>query len=80
MENYEQVPGFHKHEFCQRIMRDGNSAGVGGILVRLRGMGDAVEPYQLDRLGGGGWGRAVASDGKEVVRNSARRYIEHITG
>ena len=44
------------------------------------GIVDAVEPYQFDRIYGGWWGRAVASDGKEAIRFSARRYIEHITG
>ena len=33
-------------------MRDGNSAGVGGILVRLRGMGDAVEKRIVDVVAG----------------------------
>ena len=41
------------------------------------GIVDAVEPYQFDRIYGGWWGRAVASGGKESVRTSARRYIEH---
>ena len=44
------------------------------------GIVEAVEPYQFDRIYGGWWERTVASGGKEAVRTSARRYIEHITG
>ena len=44
------------------------------------GILDAVEPYQFDRIYGAWWGRGVASGGKEAVRISARRYIDHITG
>ncbi len=41
---------------------------------------DAVEPLPFDRIYGGWWGRNVLSGGKEAVRASARRYIQHITG
>jgi hypothetical protein len=44
------------------------------------GIVDAVEPFQFDRIYGGWWGRNVASSGKETVRASARRYIEHLSG
>jgi hypothetical protein len=43
------------------------------------GIVDAVEPYEFDRIYGGWWGRAVASGGKESVRTSAKRYIDHIS-
>jgi glyoxylase-like metal-dependent hydrolase (beta-lactamase superfamily II) len=39
---------------------------------------DAVEPYEFDRIYGGWWGRNVMSGGKEAVRQSAERYIQHI--
>ena len=40
---------------------------------------EAVEPYEFDRIYGGWWGRNVIEGGKEAVRRSASRYIEHIT-
>ena len=40
----------------------------------------AVEPYDFDRIYGGWWGRNVTHGGKEAVRRSASRYIEHIQG
>ena len=39
----------------------------------------AVEPYDFDRIYGGWWGRNVMEGGKEAVRRSADRYIDHIT-
>lgn len=38
----------------------------------------AVEPYEFARIYGGWWGRNVMQGGKEAVRRSAARYIEHI--
>ena len=40
---------------------------------------DTVEPYEFDRVYAGWWDRTVMSGGKESVRDSARRYIEHIS-
>ena len=39
----------------------------------------AVEPYEFDRIYGGWWGRNVLSGGKEAVRRSAERYVEHMS-
>ena len=39
---------------------------------------EAVAPYEFDRIYGGWWGRNVMSGGKEAVRRSAARYVEHI--
>ena len=41
---------------------------------------DAVSPYEFDRIYGGWWGRNVMFGGKEAVRRSADRYVEHISG
>jgi glyoxylase-like metal-dependent hydrolase (beta-lactamase superfamily II) len=38
----------------------------------------AVEPFQFDRIYGGWWGRAVATDAKAAVARSAERYIAAI--
>ncbi|HEX7310023.1 MAG TPA: hypothetical protein VF232_02495 [Gaiellaceae bacterium] len=35
----------------------------------------ALEPWEFDRIYGAWWGRVVASDGKDVVRRSAARYL-----
>jgi|TARA_B100000809_G_scaffold30364_1_gene26356 glyoxylase-like metal-dependent hydrolase (beta-lactamase superfamily II) len=39
----------------------------------------SIEPFDYDRIYGGWWGRNVLSSGKTVVRNSAKRYIRHIS-
>lgn len=44
----------------------------------IRGIVDAVEPYDFDRIYGGWWGRNVMSGAKESVRRSAERYISQI--
>ena len=41
---------------------------------------EAVGPYEFDRIYGGWWGRNVMSGGKEAVRRSAERYVEHLGG
>jgi hypothetical protein len=41
---------------------------------------DTLEPYNFDRVYAGWWQRTVMSGGKESVRESARRYIKHISG
>ena len=46
----------------------------------VRGIVDAVEPYEYERIYGGWWGRAVKDGAKEAVRNSAERYIRRIGG
>lgn len=40
----------------------------------------AVEPFEFDRIYGAWWDKVVRSDAKEVVRKSAQRYIEAISG
>jgi glyoxylase-like metal-dependent hydrolase (beta-lactamase superfamily II) len=35
----------------------------------------ALEPWEFDRIYGAWWGRVVASQGKDVVRRSAERYL-----
>ncbi len=38
----------------------------------------AVEPYDFDRIYSAWWDRVTRENGKEVVRNSAQRYLEAI--
>jgi len=35
----------------------------------------ALEPFDFDRIYGAWWGRVVPTDGKDVVRRSAERYV-----
>ncbi|RUA01817.1 MAG: hypothetical protein DSY88_08380 [Candidatus Poseidoniales archaeon] len=46
---------------------------------KIKKIVDAVEPYEFDRIYGGWWDRNVMSGAKDSVRDSARRYIEHIS-
>jgi glyoxylase-like metal-dependent hydrolase (beta-lactamase superfamily II) len=46
----------------------------------VQAIADAIEPYAFERIYGAWWDQVVAEDGKNVVRRSARRYIEAITG
>ncbi len=46
----------------------------------VRGIVEAVEPYEYDRIYGGWWGRVVKSGAKDAVRLSAERYIRRIGG
>jgi hypothetical protein len=46
----------------------------------VRGIVDAVEPYEFDRLHGGWWEMTVDHDAKEAVRRSAERYIRWADG
>ena len=39
-----------------------------------------IKPYNFDRIYGGWWERTVVSGGKNSILESARRYIEHISG
>ena len=39
-----------------------------------------IKPYNFDRIYGGWWERTVVSGGKDSILESARRYIEHISG
>ena len=48
--------------------------------AEVRGVVDAVEGYEFDRISGGWWRRNVMSDAKEAVRRSAERYIRRIEG
>jgi glyoxylase-like metal-dependent hydrolase (beta-lactamase superfamily II) len=47
-------------------------AGVRGIL-------DALAPYEFDRIYGGWWRPVVRRDGKRILERSAARYIELLT-
>src|SRR4051794_176197 len=38
----------------------------------------ALEPFEFDRIVGAWWERVVPSDGKEIVRRSAERYLRAI--
>ncbi len=40
----------------------------------------AVEPYEFDRIYGAFWNKNVGNDAKESVKQSASRYIQHLTG
>lgn len=46
----------------------------------VRGIVEALEPYEFDRIHGGWWETTVESDAKGVVRRSAERYINWISG
>ena len=41
---------------------------------------EVLEPLRYDRLYGAWWGRVVATDAKNVVRRSAKRYLQAIAG
>ncbi len=47
---------------------------------KVNGIVDAVSPYEFDRIYGGWWERNVMSGGREAVRRSAERYVQHIAG
>lgn len=42
----------------------------------IRGILDAIEPYEFDRIHGGWFGNDVREDAKAAVRRSAERYIK----
>lgn len=46
----------------------------------VRGIVAALEPFDFDTIHGAWWGRLVPSDGKDVVRRSAERYLRAISG
>ena len=45
---------------------------------KVRGILDAIAPYDFDRIYGGWWGRNVMSGGAKAVSRSAERYVRHI--
>ena len=45
----------------------------------VRGVWQAVEPYEFDRVYGGWWTPVLRSGAKDTVRRSAERYIELLT-
>ena len=47
--------------------------------TKVRGIVEAVSPYQFDRIYGGWWGRNVMTGAKEAVQRSAERYIRHMS-
>jgi Metallo-beta-lactamase superfamily len=46
----------------------------------VRGVWEAVRPYEFDRVYGGWWTPVLRRDAKRVVERSASRYIEHLRG
>jgi hypothetical protein len=44
----------------------------------IRGIVDALEPFEFDRIVGAWWGRLVPEDAKARVRRSAERYLRAI--
>ena len=46
----------------------------------VRGVREAVRPYEFDRIYGGWWTPVLRSDAKRVVEQSASRYIQHLHG
>jgi hypothetical protein len=44
--------------------------------ARVESIGARLEPYAFERIHGAWWGRSVMRDGKAVVRESVRRYVE----
>lgn len=46
----------------------------------VRGVAEAVRPYQFDRIYGGWWTPVLRSGAKEIVERSAARYIELMRG
>ncbi|MGZ4170962.1 MAG: MBL fold metallo-hydrolase [Solirubrobacteraceae bacterium] len=45
----------------------------------VRGILDALAPYDFDRIYGGWWSPVVRRDGKRILERSAARYIELLT-
>jgi hypothetical protein len=46
----------------------------------VRGIVEALEPFEFDRIHGGWWETTVERDAKEAVRRSAERYIRWTNG
>jgi hypothetical protein len=46
---------------------------------KVRGIVEAVEPFEFDRIYGAWWGKIVSDDAKAAVRRSAERYISAIS-
>jgi glyoxylase-like metal-dependent hydrolase (beta-lactamase superfamily II) len=46
----------------------------------VRGIWEAVRPYEFDRVYGGWWNPVLRSGGYDTVRRSVSRYIEHLRG
>ena len=46
----------------------------------VRGVADALEPFDFDQLYGAWWGRLVRRDAKGAVRRSAERYARALRG
>jgi hypothetical protein len=46
----------------------------------VRGIAQALEPFDFDTLYGAWWGRIVRGDAKGVVRRSAERYVRALDG
>ena len=49
-------------------------------IAKVRGVADAVEPYNFDRLYGAWWNAIIPVDAKQRVRLSAERYVRAIAG
>ncbi|HEX6527797.1 MAG TPA: MBL fold metallo-hydrolase [Streptosporangiaceae bacterium] len=46
----------------------------------VRGVWEAVRPYEFDRIYGGWWTPVIRGDAKRVVEQSTFRYIQHLRG
>ena len=40
---------------------------------------DTIELYDYDRIYGGWWDRNIYAGGKRAIRESAQRYIDHLS-
>ena len=49
-------------------------------ISQVRGVANAVEPYNFDRIYGAWWDTVISANAKERVRLSAERYIRAIEG
>ncbi|HEY2327160.1 MAG TPA: hypothetical protein VGH52_06720 [Gaiellaceae bacterium] len=45
----------------------------------VRRIGDALEPFEFEKVYGAWWGRVIARDGSATVRRSVERYIRAVT-
>jgi hypothetical protein len=46
----------------------------------VRGIAEAVRPYEFDRIYGGWWTPVLRSGAWDIVQRSAARYIDHLRG
>ena len=46
----------------------------------VQALAAALEPFEFDSIYGAWWDRFIERDGSEIVRRSADRYVEAVTG